>query len=91
MRSFMRLPLQRMSKRRRDIQPQKVRQRGSFHGGLFTQGRWTTWIKGKVVYEALPGNEGDFFDGGRRTAETQFLQVQEGIYERAAFVQQLLG
>lgn len=31
MRSFMRLPLQRMSKRRRDIQPQKVRQRGSFH------------------------------------------------------------
>lgn len=91
MRSFMRLPLQRMSKRRGDIQPQKVRQRGSFHGGLFTQGRWTTWIKGKVVYEALPGNEGDFLDGGRWTAESQFLQVQEGIYKRTAFVQQLLG
>lgn len=60
---------------------------GALEDGLhFKQGRRTTWIEGKVVDEALPGDEGDFFDGGGRTAETQFLQVQQRVDERTSFV-----
>lgn len=50
---------------------------------------WLTWIEGKVVYEALPGNEGNFLDGGRRAAETKFLQMQKRVDEGASSVQQL--
>lgn len=48
-----------------------------------------TWVESKVIDEALPGDEGDLLDGGGGASEAQLLQVQQGVDERTAFMQQL--
>lgn len=50
-----------------------------------------TGVEGKVVDEALPGDEGDLLDAGRGAAEAQLLQVQQGVDEGAAPVEVLSG
>lgn len=60
-------------------------------GGESKQSQWLTWIEGKVIYEALPGNEGNLLDGRRGAAETKFLQMQQRVDEGASSVQQLCG
>lgn len=50
-----------------------------------------TWIESKVIYKALPSNEGNLLDGRRRAAEAKFLQMQQRVNEGASFMQQLCG
>lgn len=40
-----------------------------------------TWVEGKVVYKALPGDEGNLLNVGGGATEAQLLQVQERVDE----------
>lgn len=48
-----------------------------------------TWIEGKVVYEALPGDEGDLLYVGGGATEAQFLQAKQGVDEGTTSMEQL--
>ena len=48
-----------------------------------------TWIEGEVVYEALPGNEGDLLDVRGGATEAQFLQAKQGVDEGTTSMEQL--
>lgn len=75
-RSFIRLLLHRMSSLEEEEEKKKANL-NKIITNITTTGchKNHTWIESKVVYEALPSNEGDLLDGRRRAAEPKFLQM----------------